>query len=174
MPMYLTYEESYPDLDNFKSVLIVPCRFCPAASLAIHKEEPYFKFFKNFLKTDSYEKLIESIRSNLRARGIITDIFRSRLLHQFVICMWGCGRRDKLSKLASKYDAILVMGCEAAVQTVYESVKMTSCQVFQGMKSEGVMTVKPSFKLPGNISLKLNNIISLIHQNKDSLPWKIL
>jgi len=171
MPVYLKDMSEFPELESFKSVLIVPCRFCPAASLAVRRNKPYFEFFRRFLKTASYEQLIDTIKSNLEKKGVKTDVFRSKLLHQFVVCMWTSRRREKLSKCASKYEALVVLGCEAAVQTIHDSVETTSCQVFQGMRSEGIMTLKPSLNLPCNISLELDKIVPLVHQNKDSLPW---
>ncbi len=171
MPVYLEDLSEFPELEKFNSVLMVPCRFCPAASLAVRKNKPYFEFFRKFLKTASYEEHIKRIKSELEKKGVKTDVFRSRWLHQFVVCMWTSKRRKQLAKRAGEYDALVVLGCEAAVQTVYDSVKSASCQVFQGMRSEGIMTVKPSFHLPGNISLELNDIIPLVHQNKDSAPW---
>ena len=171
MPVYLKEINEFPELEKFESVLIVPCRFCPAASLAVRRNEPYFEFFSRFLKTASYEELIETIKSNLEKKGVKTDVFKSKWLHQFVVCMWTSRRRQKLSERASKYEALVVMGCEAAVQTIHDSVKSTSCKVFQGMRSEGIMTVKPSFHLPCNISLELNNITPLVHQTNNSVPW---
>ncbi len=171
MPVYLKDVSEFPELEKFESVLIVPCRFCPSASLAVRRNKPYFEFFRRFLETASYEELIETIKSNLEKKGVITDIFKSKLLHQFVVCMWTSRRRKKLLERASKYEALVVMGCEAAVQTIYDSVKSTSCKVFQGMRSEGIMTVKPSFHLPCNISLELDKIIPLVHQNSSSVPW---
>jgi len=174
MPIYLKDKSEFPELERFKSVLIVPCRFCPAASMAVRKNKPYFEFLRRFLKTGSYEQLIETIKSNLEKKGVKTDVFKSRWLHQFVVCMWTSRRRKKLLKRARNYDAVVVMGCEAAVQTIHDSLITTSCKVFQGMRSEGVMTIKPSFNLPGNISIELDKIIPLVHQNKSSLPWVTL
>jgi hypothetical protein len=171
MPVYLKDVSEFPELEKFKSVLIVPCRFCPAASMAVRRNEPYFEFFRRFLKTASYEQLIETIKSKLEKKGVKTDVFESKLLHQFVVCMWTSRRRKKLLERASKNEALVVMGCEAAVQTIYDSVKSTSCKVFQGMRSEGIMTVKPSFNLPCNISLELDKIIALVHQNENAVPW---
>ena len=34
MPFYLKEVDVIPEVAKFQSVLIVPCRFCPAASLA--------------------------------------------------------------------------------------------------------------------------------------------
>ena len=139
--------------------------------MAVRRNKPYFEFFRRFLKTASYEQLLQTMKSNLEKKGVKTDVFKSKWLHQFVVCMWTSRRRKKLLEHARKYEALVVMGCEAAVQTIYDSVKSTSCKVFQGMRSEGIMTVKPSFHLPGNISLELNNIIPLVHQNNNSVPW---
>ena len=171
MPVYLKDINEFPELERFQSVLIVPCRFCPAASLAVRRNEPYFEFFRKFLKTASYEQLIETIKSNLEKKRVKTDVFNSNLPHQFVVCMWTSRRRKKLLKRASKYEALVVMGCEAAVQTVHDSVKSSSCKVFQGMRTEGIMSIKPRFHLPCNISLELNSIIPLLHQAKNSEPW---
>ena len=115
MPVYLKDRDEFPELERFESILLVPCRFCPAASLAVRRNKPYFEFFRRFLKTASYEQLIETIQSNLEKKGVKTDIFKSKLLHQFVVCMWTSRRRKKLSERARKYEALVVMGCEAAV-----------------------------------------------------------
>lgn len=171
MPVYLEDINEFPELEKFESVLIVPCRFCPAASLAVTKDEPYFEFFRKFLKTDAYEKYIATVKSKLERKGVKTDIFKSKLLHQFVICMWTSRRRRKLLKRASKYEALIVLGCEAAVQTVSDAVAAAPCKVYQGMRSEGIMSIKPEFHLPGNISLELNSVIPLLHQAKGSEPW---
>ena len=171
MPVYLKDINEFPELERFESVLIIPCRFCPAASMAVRKNKPYFEFLQRFLKTASYEQLIETIKSNLEKKGVKTNVFKSKLLHQFVVCMWTSRRRKRLLESARDYEALVVMGCEAAVQTIYDSVKSTSCKVFQGMSSEGIMTVKPSFNWPCNISLELDKIIPLVHQNKNPVPW---
>ena len=174
MPIYLKDKSEFPELERFKSVLIVPCRFCPAASMAVRKNKPYFEFLRRFLKTGSYEHLIDTIKSNLEKKGVKTDVFKSKLLHQFAVCMWTSRRQKKLLKRASKYEAAVVLGCEAAVQTICDSLETTSCKVYQGMRSEGIMTIKPSFNMPFNISLELDKIIPLVHQNKISLPWVTL
>ena len=42
MPVYLNEIDDFSKLGKYKSVLIVPCRFCPAASLAVSKKAPIF------------------------------------------------------------------------------------------------------------------------------------
>ncbi|MBW2439122.1 MAG: hypothetical protein JRH12_01495, partial [Deltaproteobacteria bacterium] len=114
MPVYLKDINEFQKLEKFASVLIVPCRFCPAASLALRKNEPYFEFFKKFLKTASYEEYINATRSDLGKKGVRADVFKSHWPHQFVVCMWTSRRRKKLMKRAMQYHALVVMGCEAA------------------------------------------------------------
>ena len=171
MPVYLKDISDFSELERFKSVLIVPCRFCPAASFAVRRNEPYFEFLRKFLHTASYEKYINKIRSGLEKKGVRTGVFKSHWPHQFVVCMWTSRRREKLMKQAIKYDALVVMGCEAAVQTVYDSVKSTACKVFQGMRTEGIMSIKPLFQFPCNILLQLNSVTPVLHQEKNPESW---
>ena len=171
MPVYLKDIDECPELESFKSVLIIPCRFCPAASMAVRTNRPYFEFLRRFFKTVSYEELIETIKSKLEKKGIKTDVFKSRWLHQFVVCMWTSSRRKKLLKRARKFEALVVLGCEAAADTIHDAVKTTSCKVFQGMRTEGIMSIKPLFHIPCNMSLELNNVTPLVHQTKHSVAW---
>ncbi len=161
MPFIFKDNMDISEFTGFKSVLLVPCRFCPAASSAVKNNRPYFEFLRRFLKTDSYEREIASLKSNLEKRGITTDIFKSRLIHQFVLCMWTSGRRKKLLKHAKDYEALVVLGCEAAVQTVRDSLKSSSCKVVPGLESEGVMSIQPRFHFPCNLSLELESITPL-------------
>jgi hypothetical protein len=77
--------------------------------------------------------------------------------------MWTSKRRKKLLERAKKHEALVVMGCEAAVQTVRNSLESTTCQVIQGMKSEGIMSIQPEFSLPCNIWLELESVTPYIH-----------
>ena len=74
-------------------------------------------------------------------------------------------------KRARKYEALILLGCETAADTIHDAVKSTSCKVFQGMRTEGIMSIKPLFYMPCNISLELNNVTPLVHQAKHSVPW---
>jgi len=40
MPIYLKDVDVVPEVSKFQSALIVLCRFCPAASLAMRKDKP--------------------------------------------------------------------------------------------------------------------------------------
>ena len=171
MPVYLKDIHDFQQLEQFQSVLIVPCRFCPAASLALRNNEPYFEIFRHLLQTAAYERYIETMKSELRQRGVAADVFRSRVPHQFVVCMWTSRRRQQLMRRARKYDALVVLGCEAAVQTILDSVDTASLQVVQGMRTEGIMSILPQFKWPDSITLQLNSITPLLHQEQGSESW---
>ena len=92
MPFILNAIDDTAAYEQFESVLIVPCRFCPAASAAVKSNEPYFEIFRRFLKTDSYERFIKSLKSKLEKKGIKTGVFKSRWLHQFVRRGWRTNR----------------------------------------------------------------------------------
>jgi hypothetical protein len=172
MPFYLKENiDVISEVDKFKSVLIVPCRFCPAASLALTNKEPYIALLSNFLKTASYEQLLKIMKFNFEKKGIKTGVFRSKIIHQFVLCMWSTKRREKLKEIAKEYEAIVVMGCDAAIETVKDAVKSTSCQVIPGMTCEGVMSIRMGFHMPCNISLELDSvtpITPILQEARDS------
>jgi len=174
MPVYLKDVTDFSELERFASVLIVPCRFCPAASLAVRRNAPYFELLKNFLKTASYEQYLQTIQSDLEKKGVKADIFKIYWPHQFVVCMWTSRRLKKLMQRAGNYDAVVVMGCETAVQTIHDAVGSTSCSVFQGMRSEGIMSIKPLFHFPCNISLELSRVTPLVHRAENPEPWVCL
>ena len=163
MPFCLEVRDVVSEVDNLESVLIVPCRFCPAASMAVKSNEPYIEFPRRSLKTASYERLIKSMKHGFEERGIRTSVFKSNLLHQFVLCMWTSKRREKLLERAKEFDAVVVMGCEAAVETVRNALESTTCQVIQGMKAEGIMSIQPRLSLPCSISLELEGVTPYIH-----------
>lgn len=110
------------------------------------------------MKTDAYERHIEKTKSDLENQGIRTDVFQSHLVHQFVLCMWTARRRKQLADVAKSYDAIVVLGCEAAVDTIRAAVDSSACLVIQGVKTEGLMSIQPRFSLTGTVRLGLQGI----------------
>jgi hypothetical protein len=162
MPMYLKEVDVVPEVAKFQSALIVLCRFCPAASLAMRNDKPYIELFRRFLNTESYEQLINNTQSRLEKEGLKTNVFKGSLFPMplnFITCFWTSGQREKLLKHAHQYEAIIVMGCEAAYESVCDILKSTDCQIFLGMESEGVFEAIPKFRLPFNISLELSNVM---------------
>ena len=167
MPTYLKEVEVVPEVAKFKSALIVLCRFCPAASLAVRNDKPYIEFFRRLLKTEPYEELIDNMQSRLKKEGLKIGVFKGNLLN-YMICLWTSGGRKKLIKHASQFEAVVVMGCESAYESVQEILKSTNCQVFQGMESEGVLNAIPKVHLPFNLSLEKFKVTPMIYQEKQS------
>jgi hypothetical protein len=161
MPFYLKESNALSQVDGLRSVLIVPCRFCPAASLAVREKKPYLELFRRFLRTEAYESYIEALKDRLRGEGIQTSVFDSKLLHQFVACMWTSRRRKALAKRAAEFEAVVVLGCDAMAEAVRDSVKSAGCRVIQGMEIEGLMNVLPKAGFPFNLSLELQGVTSL-------------
>jgi len=79
MPFYLTHRDASADLSNVGSALIVPCRFCPAASLAVRDKKPYIQLFRTFLRTAAYEAYLREVKSHLGHVGVVDR--GTRLLH---------------------------------------------------------------------------------------------
>jgi hypothetical protein len=157
MPFYLKEVDVVPEVAKFQSVLIVPCRLCPAVSLAVRKNRPFIQFSRNPLRTECYEDHIANLQSRLEDEGVQTEVFRSSILN-YAHCMWTPRKREKLLKRISEFDAVVVLGCEAAYESVCDLIKSIDCQVFNGMESEGLLNVIPKINWPFNISLELSGV----------------
>ena len=162
MPFLLKARDVTSDLSNVTSILIVPCRFCPAASFAVTEKKPYIEVFRTALRTVAYEEYIRDLKSQLETVGVRADVFDSKLPHHFIICMWPAGRRQELTRRAVEYDAVVVLGCDTAVKTVQDALESTNCRVISGMEVEGLMSVIPSFRFPGNISLRVKSVTRVL------------
>jgi hypothetical protein len=158
MPFYLKESDVLKRVAGLQSVLIVPCRFCPAASLAVREKKPYVELFRKLLRTEAYESFIRALTRRLQDEGIKTAVFDSKLLHQFVACMWTSRRRRELVKRAAGFEGVVVLGCDAMVETVCDSLESTDCRVIQGMEIEGLMNVLPSVSFPFSLSLELQGV----------------
>jgi hypothetical protein len=53
---------------------------------------------------------------------------------------------------------VLVLGCDAMVETVRDSIESANCQVIQGMEIEGLMNVLPTISFPLKLSLRLQGV----------------
>jgi hypothetical protein len=168
MPFILETNDVLPELGECTSVLIVPCRFCPAASMAVKTDEAYIEFPRRVLKTASYERQIAEMTEVFTQHGITTEVFRSHLLHQFVLCMWTGRRRQALLERAKDFDAVVVMGCEAATATVRGTLESTSCTVISGLRSEGIMSIQPKFSLPCTVRLELESVTPFVHPDGEN------
>lgn len=152
MPIHFSDLDVFSEVAGLSSALIVPCNMCPAATVAVREKKPFMQFFKSFLKSAPFEKYIRVLQAQLREKGVNTKVFRSNLYHQWFMCMWTSSRRKKLQKYAKQYEAMIVLGCDSASETVRDSVKSNSCKVIEGMEVAGIMNAKLRFHLPCNVS----------------------
>jgi hypothetical protein len=160
MPILLKDRDISSDITMIRSALIVPCRFCPAANLAVREGKPYIELFRKFLTTASYEAYVRALQSRLESQGIRTGVYDSKLPYQFIMCMWTAGRREDLAKHSANYDAVIVLGCDAAVETARYALKSDNCRVIPGMEVEGIMNVIPTLNFPFNINLKVRSVVN--------------
>jgi hypothetical protein len=105
------------------------------------------------------------MQSRLKKEGVKTDVFRGNLLN-YLICLWTSGGRKKFKKHAGQFEAVVVMGCESACESVQEILKSTNCRVFQGMESEGVLNAIPKVHWPLNLSLEKFKITPMTYPGK--------
>ena len=165
MPIHLNDLDVATDTEGLRSALIIPCYMCPAVTIATREKQPFIQLLSNFLKSPPYEKYIKGLQSALSDRGVETQVFQSRWLHQWFLCMWPSGRRRKLMKKSGDYDAAIVLGCDSATETVRELVEGHGCKVIQGMEVAGFMNSKMTFSLPCNISFEDCRIIPIPKQH---------
>jgi hypothetical protein len=81
--------------------------------------------------------------------------------------MWTPKKRDKLLKRMTEFEAVIVLGCESAYESVSDLSESIDCQVFNGMESEGLLNVTPKFNWPFNISLELSGVTQMYHHKID-------
>jgi hypothetical protein len=173
MPFYLKASNIVSQVAGLRSVLIVPCGFCPAASLAVSEKKPYIELFRKFWRTEAYESFIQALKHRLEEKGIKTVVFDIKLPHHYVACMWTYGRRRELARRAAEFEGVVVLGCEATVEIVHDSIRSNDCRVIEGMEAEGIMNVVPTVSFPFNISLKVQGITSVIKKESKKYHERI-
>lgn len=154
MPLHFEDLDVFDGLEGSRSALIVPCRMCPAITIAVKENKPFLQFFRSPFKSRPFEQYLEALKARLWKRGLIAEIFGYKLYHHWFMCMWTGGIRRKLLKTARNHDAVIVLGCSSAVETVRETVEPVGCKVLEGMESTGIMNARLSFSLPADISFK--------------------
>jgi len=167
MPIHLDDVDTASEVAGSRSALIVPCNMCPAVTVAIKKNKPFIQLFKSFLKSVPFEQHIKALQSRLKEEGVSTEVFSSKPPHHWFMCMWTSGRRKKLQSHATRHDAVIVLGCNSATETVRDSVRSTDCKVVQGMEVAGVMNATLRLDLLGNVSFQDCKIVPLSPQKKE-------
>ena len=161
MPIHFKDLDVVSELDGVRSALIVPCNMCPAATIAVREQRPFMQLFKSLLKSPAFEEYIKALQSRLAEKGVKTKVFRSRLYHQWFLCMWTAGRRKKLRKSAKEHDAVVILGCDSATKTVREAINSSGCRVIEGMGVTGIMNAQLRFQLPGNVCFEKCRIVPI-------------
>jgi hypothetical protein len=165
MPIHLEDLDVVSEVEGLSSALIVPCNLCPAVTVAVRENKPFIQFFRSLLKLVPFEQYIRALQARLREEGVETKVFKSNLCHQWFLCMWTTSRRKKLQKRAKQYEALIVLGCDSATETVRDLVKSTDCKVIEGMKVAGIMNARLSVRLPCNISFEDCKIVPISKRN---------
>ena len=161
MPLHVNDLDVVSDVAGLRSALIVSCNMCPAVAVAVRENKPFMQFFRSLLKSPPFHQYIRALQSKLAEKGVDAKVFKSNLYHQWFLCMWTSGRRKKLQKYAKKYEAVIVLGCDSATQTVRDLVKLTDCKVIEGMEVAGIMNAKLTFHLPCSVSFEDCKIIPI-------------
>jgi hypothetical protein len=150
MPIHFEDRDIASETVGVRSALIVPCYLCPAVTVATRENRPFMRFLRNPVKSAPFDEYLEALRSRLGERGVSTEVFRSRLYHHWFMCMWTARRRKKLAKQAEKHDAVIVLGCDSATQTIRDAVP-AGVRVIEGMKTTGIMNGRLRFRLPDSL-----------------------
>ena len=137
---------------GLKSALIVPCNMCPAVTVAVREKKPFMQLFRSLLKSLPFEQYIRELQSRLSEQGVVTKVFRSNLYHQWFMCMWTSAQRKKLQEAVKLYEAVIVLGCDSATETVSDAARSKDCKVIEGMEVTGIMNATLRFHLPCNVS----------------------
>lgn len=166
MPIHFNDLDVLSKVAGLNSALIVPCYMCPAVTVAVREKKPFIQLFRNFLKSAPFEQYITTLQSRLEEHGVKTKVFKSIPSHEWFMCMWTSGKRSKLRKCAERYDAVIVLGCDSATETVRDAVKPTDCQVIEGMEVAGIMNAEIRFHLPGNVSFENCTTVPISQQKQ--------
>lgn len=150
MPIHFADMDVASKVEGLRSALIVPCNLCPAVTVATRENRPFMRFFRSPLKSPPFEEYLTTLQAQLSEKGVSTDVFRSNLYHQWFMCMWTSRRRKKLGKVAKHYDAVIILGCDSATETVRSAVP-ADVKIVEGMAVAGIMNGRMSFRVPGSL-----------------------
>lgn len=167
MPIHFKDLDVTAEVEGAGPVLIIPCYMCPAVTVAVREGRPFIQFFSHFLNSPPFEEYLENLRSCLDRRGVSSELFKSRLIHQWFLCMWSSGCREKLKRKLKDYDSAIVLGCESARETVRGLAAEEDCKIIQGMEVAGFMNAKLKFQWPGDIAFEDCKVVPFAPQKKD-------
>jgi hypothetical protein len=161
MPMHFKDVDVIPEIAGLESALLVPCIMCPAVTVAIRERQPLMRLFRHLFKSPPFERYLKDLQTRLRERGVAADVFRSRLYPHWFLCMWSARQRRKLRKRARDYQAVIVLGCNSATETVCNSLDSPDCRVIEGMEVAGLTNARLKFRWPAHVSFEDVRIVPL-------------
>lgn len=161
MPIHLEELDVVSKVAGIGSTLITACNMCAGASLAMNENRPFLQFFESRLKSPPLERYIRRLQSQLLEKGVHSTKFQAGVIQQFFLCLWTSRQRKKLQENAKQFDAVIVLGCDSALETVRETIKESGCEVIKGMEVAGIMNTKTRFHLPFNISFEYSKVIPM-------------
>ena len=150
MPIHFEDQDVASEAEGLRSALIVPCNLCPAVTVATRQNRPFMRFFRSLVKSAPFEEYLKAMQSRVGEKGVRSTVFRSNIYHQWFMCMWTARRRKKLEREAKNYDAVIVLGCDSATETVRDLVP-PHVKVIEGMKTTGIMNGRMGFRLPDKL-----------------------
>lgn len=159
MPIHLDDVDIVPEVDGLNSALIVACNMCAGASFAMKDNKPFLQPFRSLLISPPLERHIKYLHTQLRAKGLKTEWFRSGIIQQFFLCLWSKRQRSKFQKYVKEYEAVIVLGCDSAFRTIRDSAQGVDCKIIEGTKVAGIMNTKPKLHFPCNIYFEESKIV---------------
>lgn len=160
MPIHFEDQDVVSETAGLRSALIVPCNLCPAVTVATRQNRPFMRLFRSPVKSAPFEEYLKAMQLRLDEKGVRSKVFRSNIYHQWFMCMWTSRRREQLEKEARNYEAVIVLGCDSATETV-RGVVPPDVKVIEGMKTVGIMNGKMSFRLPCDLVFDDSKVIPI-------------
>lgn len=161
MPIHFRDLDVASQIEGVSSALIVPCTMCPAVTVAVRAQEPFLQILRSLFTSAPFDCYIKALQSRLADRGVRTEVFKSRLYHHWFMCMWTAARREKLRQRVSGHDAVIVLGCDSATETVRKTAEAAGCKVIEGMAVSGIMNARLRLRLPGSVSFEGCRIVPI-------------
>ena len=91
------------------------------------------------------------------------DVFKSRMYQHWFLCMWSSRRRRKLAERAKNYDAVIVLGCDSATETIKDAVESSGCRVIEAMEVGGLTNARLKISFPDKVSFEGVKIVPMPH-----------
>jgi hypothetical protein len=167
MPIHLNDLDVAQSTSGLKSVLIVPCVMCPSVTVAAREQKPFMRLFANPFVSAPFERHVELLRERLQKQGVTSEVFKSRWYLNWFLCMWSERRRKKLQRRARDFEAVLVLGCDSATETVSAAIQSSDCKLIEGMEACGLTNAKLKLHWPANVSFAEARTIPMPRQAKE-------